>query len=378
MEPNFSTSTTILQWRWAATSDVQNVRVEPTRKALHARYGLEYSLVFISDTSKHIYWVGDQIMSTISDDLDGQTLHLSPDGATVEDIKPADILEHKGLGIVAEGLDWSFRDEEVPEDDEELRDSLLTMFSVFEPEDALPGEFRCPESPLTSERSKVYRQVADLFTQACAQDPGLYIKTRKLIDANFQHRVFFEKIENRIIQTFKGLDAYCANSTPGASPGAQRFDVKTCAKKLTSLVRNIDEYYQKQDEDDPETRNIAIRAAAALVTILDRVSDRNVNAYENMDMETPSDPFLNNLFVALIGTSTDESPVFVLDALSVLPQEDVHRNHWETLQTIEERLSSAAETPSSYLQAFRRVVYESRKRRASEVRESDPKRTMQE
>lgn len=343
-----------------------------------ARYGFTCPPLFTTDTKKHIYWVGDQILSTVSDTLEAKPLQLSSDGAIVEHVKPADVLEAKGLGIIAEGLDWSFRDEDLPESDDELRDTVLSMMSVFEPEDALPGEFKCPESPLTSERAKVYREVADLFTQACAQDPGLFIKARKLIDPDFQHRVFFEKIENRITQTFDGLDDYIAKVFNNASPGAQRFDVLSCAKKLRSLVKNIDEYYLKQDEDDPETRNIAVRAAAALVTILDRVTDRNVNAYANMDIETPSNPLENNLFAALICGPTDEDPMFVLDAFSALPQEDVHRNHWETLQRVEEKLSTAEMTPPAYLSTFRKVVYENRKRRASEVREGDPKRAMQE
>lgn len=307
-------------------------------------------------------------------------MELSSDGSTVQDIKPADILEAKGLGIVAEGLDWSFRDEELPEDDEELRDSVFSMLSVFEPEGALPGEFECPESPLTSERSKVYRDVADLFTKACSQDPGLYIKTCKLIDSKFQNRVFFDKIESRTTQTFNGLDDYIATGSPNASPTAQKFDVKKCAKKLKSLVRNIDEYYRKQDEDDPETRNIAVRAASALVTILDRVTERDVNAYENITwtLERPTNPLDNNLFAALIGTSTEGGPMFVLDTLAVLPQGDLQRNNWEELQNIEEKLAASDTTPAAYINTFRSVVHETRKRRASEVREGDPKRAMQE
>lgn len=355
--------------------------MEPTRKVLLARYSLTHnSLILTADVRKHIYWVGDQILSRVSDTFDDQPLQPSPDGATFQDIKPADILETKGLGIIADGLDWPFKDEDLPEDDEELRDSVLSMLSVFEPEDALPGEFQCPESPLTSERSKVYREVADLFTQACARDPGLYIKTRNLIDTDFQNRVFFEKIESRIVQTFDGLDDYIANGPSNRSPDPQRFDVSRCAKKLRSLVRNIDEYYTKQDEEDPETRNIAVRAAAALVTILDRVTDRNVNAYENITwtLEPPTDPLQNNLFAALIDASTSDQSLFVLDALAALPQEDVHRNHWETLQRIEDKLTNFEPAPATYLSAFRKTVYENRKRKASEIHEGNPKRTMQE
>ncbi|KAL6706909.1 hypothetical protein ACN47E_005052 [Coniothyrium glycines] len=327
---------------------------------------------------KHIYWIGDQILSTVSETLD-EPLHLSSDGATVDDIKPADVLETKGLGVIADELAWVKRDEDIPDDDEEMRDSVVSMLSVFEPEDALPGEFKCPESPLTSERSKKYQEFADLFTHYVTRDPGLYLQARRILDMDFQNRVFFEKIESRITQTFNGLDEYISHGPSNASPGAMRFDVPSCAKKLRALVRNIDEYYHEQDKDEDDARDIAVRAAAAFVTILDRVTDRNLNAYEDITwgMEVPSSPLENNLFAALIGSSSNTSNPFVLGALAALPQEDVHRNHWETLQKIEEKLNTP-DTPSSYLSAFRQAVYENRKRRASEVREGDTKRAMQE
>ena len=328
---------------------------------------------------KHIYWVGDQILSTVSDTLKEEALQLSPDGATVQDIRPADILENKGLGIIAEDLNWVYRDEDLPENEEEMRNTVISMLSVFEPQDALPGEFKCPESPLTSERSKKYQEFADLFTEYAARDPGLFLQARKILDPTFQSRVFFEKIESRITQTFSGLDEYIDKGTANASPSALKFDVTSCAEKLRSLVKNIDEYYQEQMEDDPDTRDVGVRAAAALVTILDRVTDRNVNAYENItrDMEVPSSPPKNNLFAALIGTPADNDSLFVLSALASLPQEDVHRNHWQTLLEIEEKLDNP-DTPPAYRAAFRRVVHENRKRRASEIREGEPKRAMQE
>lgn len=321
--------------------------------------------------------MGDQIISTVQDDIREQPFRLSKDGSTIQDVRPAEIVEAKGLGIISSDLDWAFRDEDVPDDDEEMRDAVIAMLSVFEPRDALPDEFKCPESPLTSERSKKYQQFADLVTQYATRDPGVYLQLRKIIDSEFQGRVFFEKIDSRIDQSFTALDKYIADGPTNASPDALRIDVPSCAKKLTSLVKAIDDFYHQQVESDSSSRDVAVRAAAALVTVLDRVTDRNVNAYQNITwgMEAPLSPAENNLFVALIGTGSEGSPPFVLDALSALPQEDVLRNHWETLQGIEQKLASP-ETPPQYNVAFRQVVYENRKRAASEVREGDPKRTM--
>ncbi|KAF1943652.1 hypothetical protein EJ02DRAFT_510797 [Clathrospora elynae] len=326
---------------------------------------------------KHIYWVGDQIVSTVPDDVT-EPLHPSPDGSRIEDIKPAEVLDDKGLANIANDLKWVYRDEDLPEDDEDMRDAVINMLSVFEPQEALPGEFKCPESPLTSERSKKYQEFADLFTQYTTKDASLYLRVRKIIDPSFETRVFFEKIDSRIALTFIALDEYIAKGPTNASPGALRFDVSSCAKKLTSLVKAIDEFYQLQADDDTDTSDVAVRAAAALVTILDRVTDRNVNAYEDITwgMEAPSNPVESNLYVALIGAHTDGESPFVLDALGALPQENVYRNHWETLQNIEHKLAES-ETPPQYINTLRNIIYENRKRAASEVREGEPKRVSQ-
>lgn len=312
-------------------------------------------------------------MSTVSDDMVKTPLHLSPDGSKIEDVKPDNILDTKGLANIANDLKWVYQDDEMPEDDEDMRDAISDMLSCFEPQEALPGEFKWPESPLTSRRSKKYQEIADLISQHANKCPSFYLQLRKILDPDFESCVFFEKIDDRIKLTFNALEEYIARG-PTASPGVIRFDVETCAKKLTSLVNAIDDFYQSQ----PDVEDVAVRAAAALITILDRVTDRNVNAYENIawEWEAPTDPVQNNLYVALIGTSGDSDSPFVLDALASLPQEDVYRNHWETLQGIEQKLTES-DAPPRYMYMFRNVVYENRKRPGSAVREREPKRTMQ-
>lgn len=323
---------------------------------------------------KHIYWVGDQIMSTSPDDIVKTPLHLSPDGSKIEDVKPDNILDTKGLANIANDLKWVYRDDELPEDDEEMRDAITDMLSCFAPQEELPDEFKCPESPLTSERSKKYQELADLITEYANRDASLYLRVRKIIDPDFESRVFFEKVDNRMILTFNALEEYIAKGPAHAIPGLLRFDVPSCAKRLTLLVTSIDEFYRNH----AHVEDVAVRAAAALITILDRVTDRNVNAYEDItwDFEAPSDPTQSNLYIALVGTYEDGDLPFVLDALGSLPHEAVIRNHWETLQGIEQKLAESS-APVQYMNIFRNIVYENRKRAGSEVREREPKRAMQ-
>lgn len=324
---------------------------------------------------QHIYWVGDHVVSTVPDIVKDQPLHLSTDGSTFQHIKPAEVLHKRGLEDVADDLDWVYEDDDVPEDEDDIRETVVSMLSVFEPQEALPEEFKCPESPLTSERSKKYQELAALFTQYAVKDPGLFLQMRDIVDPSFQSRVFFEKIENRISQTFHALDEYIAHGPTDASVDALRFDLPTAAKKLKALVKAIDAFYEQQDEGDPDTKNIAIRAGAALVRILDMVTERNVDAYEGITTGMrPESPSENNLYHALIAAPAAANSFFVLDALQSLPHEDVIRNHWATLQGVEEKLVQN-EAPVAYMNAFRRVVHDSRKRAASEAREGQVKRT---
>ncbi|KAH7077172.1 hypothetical protein FB567DRAFT_143794 [Paraphoma chrysanthemicola] len=328
---------------------------------------------------KHIYWLADQILSTAAESLDEQPLQFSPDGSTIQSTTPVDILNNKGLESVAEDLKWVVQKDDLPEDEDEMKDEITHMLSVFEPSDALPGEFKTPPSPLTSERSRKYQEFARIFSDYAVRDPGLFLQLRDVLDPTFQRRVFFEKIDTRITRTFHALDEYIAHGPMDASPDSLKFDVLNCAKQLRLIVDAIDDFICQQDKDDPDIRAIAVRAAAALIRVLERVVDRNVNAYADITwgLEAPLDPAENNLFIALIGSHRDGDALFVLDTLRSLPQEDVLRNHWEAVQSIGQKLADY-DTPASYVNAFRRVVHDSRKRAASEIREGESKRTMQE
>lgn len=325
---------------------------------------------------QHIYWIGDHVISTVPDVVKDQPLQLSTDGSTFQHVKPADVLRKKGLEDVADDLDWVYEDDDdVLEDEDDIKETVISMLSVFEPQEALPEEFRCPESPLTSERSKKYQELAALFTQYATKDPGLFLQMRDIIDPSFQSRVFFEKIENRITQAFNALDEYIKHGPTDATVDALRFDLPTTAKKLKGLVKAIDNFFQEQDEDDPDTKSIAIQAAAALVRILDLVTDRNIDAYEDITWGMrPGSPSENNLYYALIDKPAAANSFFALEALHHLPHEDVIRNHWATLQGIEAKLIRH-DAPAEYLNTFRKVLHDSRKRAASEVRGGQVKRT---
>ncbi|KAL5121872.1 hypothetical protein ACEQ8H_000087 [Pleosporales sp. CAS-2024a] len=315
-----------------------------------------------------------RILSTVRESFSEQPVQFSSDGSTIQSTTPVEILNAKGLDVVAGELKWMLKKEDFSDDEDNIKEELTDVLSVFD--EALPGYL---ESPLAMERSRKYQEFARLFSEHAVRDPGLFLKLRNIIDSDFQRNVFFDKINNRITGTFDALHNYIAYGPTGASPDAQRIDVTSCAERLRALVNAIDEFCHEQDKDDPELPSMAVRAAAALVKILDRVVKQNVNSYEHVTwgLEAPSNPIENNLFVALIGSHVDGDTMFVLDALRSLPQEDVLRSHWEPLQSIEQELVEAG-TPSSYKNAFRCFVHGSRKRALPETCEGERKRTRRE
>jgi hypothetical protein len=136
-------------------------------------------------------------------------------------------------------------------------------------------------------------------------------------------------------------------------------------------VKAIGDYYHQQEDSE----DVATRAAAALINILDGVTSRNFDAYANITWDgiPPENPEQMNLFIALIGTPNEGKGLFVLETLASLPHDAFLRNHWGNLSSISERLSPQW-TPRPFLEAFRAIMTESRKRAASEAGGSSAKR----
>ncbi|KAH7132022.1 hypothetical protein B0J11DRAFT_214029 [Dendryphion nanum] len=321
---------------------------------------------------KHIFYMLDQLAQGVPDNIKSQALELSIDGSSVQSIQPSDIIDKISLAKVAKGLHWVRFDDPIP-DDEDIEDEIAEMLSVFEPSDALPSEFKSPESPFPSERARRFREFKNIFTQFATQNLGLYGRLQELIDPVFQTQVFFDKINDRVTRAFKALDEYISNGPTDAR--FESYDVVTCATKLKGLVNAIDDYYHQQVENGHEAKEVAIRAATTLINILDEVTNRNCDAYANITWDgiPPTDAKQNNLFVCLIESPGEEDGNFVLDALKNLPQEFVLRRHWEVLSNIGDKLAPQW-TPTEYLNVFRALTTESRKRAASEVSGSTSKR----
>ncbi|KAF2710488.1 hypothetical protein K504DRAFT_476443 [Pleomassaria siparia CBS 279.74] len=335
---------------------------------------------------KHIFWMLNQLTEMAPEHIKSRTLELAVDGSRVQDFEPSIMIDRIKLDELADNFDWPVHNQSPEARD--VQDDIADMLSVFEPSGALPAEAKdaslCP-----SERSQKFREFRDLFTRYATENLGMYIRLRELLDPEFQTQVFFEKIDDRTTRAFRGLEEYIAHG-PTADAHTECYDIVTCAEKLKALVKAIGDYYHQKaeeaeeaedDEDDEDTEDIAIRAAAALINILDGVASRNRDAYANITWGglPPVEPAMNNLFANLIGAPTgDDDGLFVLDTLKALPHEDVLRNHWAVLLDLNEKLAQQW-PPPVYMDAFCAITQERRKRAASETSETagHAKRTMQ-
>jgi hypothetical protein len=339
---------------------------------------------------KHIFWILDKLAQGAPANVRSQTLQMAVDGSTLHTQQPSKLIDNMGIETVSHALDWPLQYGQSP-NPKDIEDDIAEMLSVFEPSDALPAQSKDPAA-CPSERSRKFREFRDLFTQYATADLGMFLRMKAVITPDFQAQVFFEKIKDRTARVFEALDMYMAQG-PTADARTERYDIPTCAGKLKGLVKAINDYYHQQiehrdsesesdsesdsEDEDAGTKDIAIRAATALISILDGVAERNKDAYANVTWGAipPSNPSEANLFVNLIGAPRGHDGLFVLDTLEALPHDDVLRNHWESLQNLYDKLTHAM-APPVYMKAFHAFTH-GRKRAASQTGGSSAKRTMQ-
>lgn len=290
------------------------------------------------------------------------------------------MLKSQGLDQFAEHLNWVIEDD-LPER-EELEDEVSNMLAVFEPTGALPAEFKNEDTRELSEKSRLYREFRAIVLEQANQCPAFYLRLTQLITQENQVKYFFKEISRRIDRALKALDEYIEKGPTNRS--LEALDVVTCAARLEGLVEAIEEYKDDMAGPEPEQPTdefdqVEDLAAAALLKILDEVMHRNYDAYAKSPWvmgEPPSSPTKSNLFACCIESPDEEEGFFVLDALQNM-KPSVIRHHSVALGDIEVLLRNTPLTPPEYLNAFRTLLQDKRKRAASQSGGSSAKRAMQ-
>lgn len=284
----------------------------------------------------------------------------------------------RSLRDFADHLHWLVEEEDPPEADE-LADEVSNMMACFEPTGALPAEFKSEDTRELSDLSRMFREIRTIIVEHAIRYPAFFMQLQEKCSPEFQVKVFFDKINKRIDAAFNALDEYIEK---GPTPSrAEALDVVNCAARLKNLVEKIEEYRDDtlisdagERRDDTQVEDLA---AVAFVRILEEVTRRNYDAYadNNLDMP-PSSPKENNLFVCLIGPASEEHGYFVLDNFQDLAP-NVIRHYAVDLGDIENRLRNTPLTPPAYLNAFRTLIQDKRKRAASQSGGNSAKRAMQ-
>ncbi|KAJ9238269.1 hypothetical protein DTO169E5_4813 [Paecilomyces variotii] len=219
------------------------------------------------------------------------------------------------------------------------QEKVRDIFSAFD-ESTLPEEFR----PELVERTDVSRRpeqcvvqgdfVATMFRLA-VHDNNVYTSLRKAMPAGACAAIYFDKAQQRSRKILAEFDTYC--QTGQLPPKRASMEVVDVAEELRLLVDQIEANVSARRP------NGITGAAEALVTLLEDISGRNVDAFEgNRWGRTPlpgEDEDDRNLYEQLIGQSDDENGFFVLDALEELPP-DVLQQYQSNLMGVLRRIES--------------------------------------
>lgn len=266
-------------------------------------------------------------------------------------------------------------------DHDELEDEVSNMLAVFEPTGALPAEFKSEDTRELTEKSRMYREFKLIVLEQAIQYPAFYLRLSQLLTPEYQVECFFAEINGRIDRALKALDEYIEKGP--TNNRSEALDVVACAARLNGLVQAVEQYrIDSSDSDDDEGPNdtqVQRSATAVLIRILDEVTRRNYDAYADRTWGggvPNNDPKQNNLFVHLIGSPDENQGFFVLDSLQKMTS-TVIRHHSVALGDIEVSLRNTPLTPPAYLNAFRTLIQDSRKRAASQSGGSSAKRAMQ-
>lgn len=258
-------------------------------------------------------------------------------------------------------------DESASDDDEQEEEptgmsrqqKVRDIFSAFD-KSTLPEEFR----PELVERTDVSRRpeqcvvqgdfVATMFRLA-VHDNNVYHSLRKAMPAGACAAIYFDKAQQRSRKILSEFDIYC--QTGQAPPGQTSMEVVEVAEALRLLVDQIEANASARSPHGIKG------AAEALVTLLEDICGRNVDAFEGSHWgRTPrpqEDEDDRNLYEQLIGQSHDEHGFFVLDALEELPPnvlQEYRTNLMGILRKIESERNRARAPYIFKLQALLRTT----------------------
>lgn len=209
------------------------------------------------------------------------------------------------------------------------QDQVRDIMSAFN-EATLPEDFRkdlvetstmtTTTTPRTPERCVVQGDFEATIFRLAVHDDNVYSSLRKAMPAGACAAIYFDKVQQQSRNLLLHFDEY--RRTGRLPSGRQTLEVNDVAKELRSHVRKI-------------RSNLAMRipygtkgAVEALITLLQDISTRNIDAFENNSWGRVAPPGEDdddrNLYEQLIGQAANnhreaEKDLFILDVLAEVP-----------------------------------------------------------
>lgn len=200
------------------------------------------------------------------------------------------------------------------------QDIIRDIMSAFNPS-ILPEDFRTDLTESTSrtrtpEQCVVQGDLEATIFRLAIHDDIVFSSLRKAMPAGACANIYFDKILKRCRDILSQFDTY---RRTGRKPSSvKRLDVRDVAESLRQEVQRI--HKNLSDREPYGTEG----AAEALLTLLQDVSTRNIDAFEDIRWRRVApageDEDDRNLYEQLIGsTNTTNNKLFVLEALERLP-----------------------------------------------------------
>jgi hypothetical protein len=236
--------------------------------------------------------------------------------------------------------------------EDKVRDIMSAFNKVTLPEGFRQDLAETTSQPRTPEQCVVQGDLEATLFRLAVHDNNVYTSLRKAMPAGACAAIYFDKVQKQSRDLLLQFDEYRRS---GRVPDGRRLlEVKEVAKQLRRNVNQIQ-------------TNLSVRipygtkgAAEALVTLLQDISARNIDAFESSPwgrLPPPGeDEDDRNLYEQLIGQANEAEGLFVLDALEDLPA-SVLRQYLPNLNGILGKIE-INRAPSPYVLKLKSLIHE--------------------
>jgi hypothetical protein len=236
--------------------------------------------------------------------------------------------------------------------EDKVRDILSSFNKITLPEDFRRDLAETTSQPRTPEQCVVQGDLEATLFRLAVHDDNVYTSFRKAMPAGACAAIYFDKAQTQSRDLLVQFDEYRRSGRMAS--GRHSLEVKDVAKQLRQIVRRIQT--NLTDRVPHGTKG----AAEALITLLQDISARNIDAFDNSPWDRRPRPGEDeddrNLYEQLIGQTDEAEGLFVLDALDELPA-SVLGQYLPRLQDILGKIE-INRAPAPYVLKLKQLIHE--------------------